>query len=158
MSLHIQCIISLYILWDWHPYCCCKQGEKPEGDESGCNKVLIYANHSSSLCTNTNWVEAMERFPHFTSEDRLLQFSSLTFAKDVPQPFLAYCQAALHSEHQRLAGPEAYELKGTVAYGLQEDILCVVHRHKRERNSIQWSPPVLGKYSRGTCSSYWITV
>ena len=77
--------------------------------------------------TNTNWEEAMERFPNFTNEDRLLQFSSLTFAKDVPPPFLSYCQAALRSEHleQCAHDVDSFELQGCKGYVLQHDILTL---------------------------------
>ena len=45
---------------------------------------------------NTSWEKAIEKFPHYTKEDRLLSFT-----KDVPQPFMAYCQAAMCTEHQQ---------------------------------------------------------
>ena len=76
--------------------------------------------------TDTTLEEALERFPHFTKEDRLLQFSSLSFTKDVPQPFIAYCQAALRSEHQQCDHElVSYELQGCRAYVLQHDILTL---------------------------------
>ena len=77
--------------------------------------------------TNTKWEEATERFSSFTDEERLLQFSSLTFSKDVPQPFLSYCQAALRSKHegQCSQGADSFQLEGCKGYVLQHDILTL---------------------------------
>ena len=50
-------------------------------------------------CTNTTWEQACERFPLYTSEQRLSQFLSLSF-KNIPESFVSYCQAALQKEHQ----------------------------------------------------------
>ena len=74
---------------------------------------------------NVKWDEATERFPNFASDERLLQFASFSFAKDTPQPFLAYCQAALHSEIQAECHDSLYQLKGCKAYTLQHDILTL---------------------------------
>ena len=74
---------------------------------------------------NMSWDEAAERLSHFTTDERLLQFVSLSFAKDTPQPFLAYCQAALRSEVQAECQDSLYELKGCKAYALQHDILTL---------------------------------
>lgn len=78
--------------------------------------------------TNTTWEEAVERFPSFTNEDRLLQFSLLSFsAKDVPKPFLSYCQAALQSEFLDQCGHDidSYQLQGCKGYVLEHDILTL---------------------------------
>ena len=74
---------------------------------------------------NVKWDEATERFPNFTSVERLLQFASFSFAKDTPQPFLAYCQAALRSEIQAECHDSLYQLKGCKASSLQHDILYI---------------------------------
>ena len=77
--------------------------------------------------TNTKWEEATERFSSFTDEERLLQFSSLTFSKDVPQPFLSYCQAAVRSDHEEQCsqGADSFQLQGCRGYVLQHDILTL---------------------------------
>jgi len=49
-------------------------------------------------CTNTTWEGARHRYPTFTTQDRLRQFLDLNFSKQMPQAFVAYCQAAMHAE------------------------------------------------------------
>ena len=78
-----------------------------------------------SRTVNVKWDDARERFPNFTADERLLQFRSLSFAKDVPPPFLAYCQAALRSEIQAECHDSLYQLKGCKAYTLQHNILTL---------------------------------
>ena len=85
--------------------------------------------------TNTSWEEATERFPHYAKEDRLIQFSSLSFTKDVPQPFMAYCRAALHSENsnQPCDDLDSYDVQGCIAYTLQHNILTLSHTDITEK-------------------------
>ena len=49
-------------------------------------------------CTNTIWEGARRRYPTFSTEDRLRQFLDLSFSKQIPQAFVACCQAAMQSE------------------------------------------------------------
>lgn len=49
--------------------------------------------------TDTTWVEALRRFPHHTTSERLEKF--LFIAKKpnaIPKSFQAYCESALTSE------------------------------------------------------------
>ena len=77
-------------------------------------------------CTNTTWEEACERFPLYTSDQRLSQFLSLSF-KSVPDAFVSYCQAALQKEHlsSSTQSLDVYSYHGAVAYALQHDILTL---------------------------------
>ena len=50
------------------------------------------------LTSSNSWSEAEEKFPAYTSVDRLSQFSGLNFKNNIPDTFRTYCQAALDSK------------------------------------------------------------
>ena len=50
-------------------------------------------------CTNTqSWDDANNKFPSFTSEDRLKQFVKMDFRHSIPDVSKIYCQSALNSQ------------------------------------------------------------
>ena len=88
-------------------------------------------------CTNTTWEQACERFPLYTSEQRLSQFLSLNF-KNIPKSFVSYCQAALQKEHQSSSTQslDVYSHHGVPAYAPEHDILAVSYSDIRESGAV----------------------
>jgi len=78
-------------------------------------------------CTNTTWEGARRRYPTFTTQDRLRQFLDLNFSKQMPQAFVAYCQAAMHAEScvEQTAMVGVYTHHGVHAYVVEKDILTL---------------------------------
>ena len=87
--------------------------------------------------TNTTWEQACERFPLYTSEQRLSQFLSLSF-KNIPDSFVSYCQAALQKEHESssMQSLHVYSYQGVTAYALQHDILSVSYSNIQESGAV----------------------
>ena len=60
-------------------------------------------------CTNSTWDEAKERYPWHTTDDRLRQFLSLNFIKNLPDSFHSYCNSAIRGDQHPANDNFSYE-------------------------------------------------
>ena len=63
------------------------------------------------VTNSKSWEDAQKEFPKFANEDRLHQFTSLTWTNDVPQLFTTYCQEAVDSKKDSPSSPNVHYLK-----------------------------------------------
>ena len=63
------------------------------------------------ITNSKSWDDAQNNFPKFANEDRLHQFTSLTWTNDVPQLFTTYCQGAVDSKKDSPSSPNVHCLE-----------------------------------------------
>ena len=63
------------------------------------------------VTNSKSWEDAQKEFTKFANEDRLHQFTSLTWTNDVPQIFTTYCQGAVDSKKDNPSSPNVHCLK-----------------------------------------------
>ena len=57
------------------------------------------------------WSEATQKFPAFTSDERLLQYATLDFKQTVPDIFRTFCQMALDSTTSSSSSPSLISIE-----------------------------------------------
>ena len=84
-------------------------------------------------CTNTqSWDDAVNKFPAFTSEDRLVQFMQLDFRHSIPEVFQTFCQHAICSQMPTAAGGAVHTVDG-VRVALAEVLFHRVHPKRSKK-------------------------
>lgn len=84
--------------------------------------------------TNTSWPDAQRRFPMYTAEEHLNQFTHLNFTKGVLEAYTAFCQAALRSEASQAGDNsiDVYSFNRHKAFVLKGDIQTLTYSTLRE--------------------------
>lgn len=136
--LELQLSVHFIMIADWGAFSCPEQKTLAELKDAAKKYHALQSVHTA-FCrwTNTTWEQACERFPLYTSEQRLSQFLSLSF-KNIPDSFVSYCQAALQKEHESSSTQSlhVYSYQGVTAYALQHDILSVSYSNIQESGAV----------------------
>ena len=90
------------------------------------------------LTSSKSWREAEEKFPAYSSVNRLSQFVGLDFKKGIPDTFRTYCQAALDSKTMSCSLPaesSRKEVNGVSIFFVGLNFNSVTAEHLRSIDS-----------------------
>ena len=89
------------------------------------------------LTSSESWAEAEDKFPAFTTTERLSNYSALDFKKGVPDIFRIYCQAAIDSTVVSAAPQSALKkvIDGVSVFLVEEEFTSISTEHFRNIDS-----------------------
>ena len=117
------------------------------------------------LTSTRSWSEAETKFPQFTSNERLSQYTSLSFKNGIPDHFRIYCQAALDSKNVIGSIPELSarkQVSGVNIFFVEVGFESITAEHIRHIDAtfsgaqlmMYRLPKVSGMYPPMMCSSF----